>query len=120
MDIKEATEKAKSLEGLKGLALVDANSGMCIHHETTDNKYNMEVVAASMASVLKQIHRASIQSKFSGRLKDMLLEFEGVYVTSTPLPKKPGVFGLLMLDRESCNLAMTRIVLNEIMKDFTF
>ncbi len=120
MNIEEATAKAKNLEGLKGLSLVDASSGMSIHNESMDNVFNMEVVSASIASVLKQIYRSAQQSKFSGQLTDMLLEFDNMYITATPLPKKEGVFGLLMLDRERCNLAMVRITLKEIMANFTF
>ncbi len=120
MNIEQSAEKVKQLEGLKGLSLVDASSGMSLFNETLDNNYNMELVSAAMTSVLKQVHRATQQSHFHGNVEDMLLEFPTVYVTATPLPKKPGIFGLLMLDRERCNLAMVRLTLREVMKQLDF
>jgi predicted regulator of Ras-like GTPase activity (Roadblock/LC7/MglB family) len=108
------------LEGLLGSAVVDAASGLVLARELReDHPIDMDVVAAACAQVL-QVHRSASHSMGLGEhVEEVMSSAAGRQQIMRVLTRHPGMFVIVVLDRQRTNLPLARYKLMELDKSMT-
>ncbi len=107
---------ALEIEGAKGVALGDYNSGMVLGLESRNSSFNMEIAVAVNAEVIRAKLSAIRQLNLKDQIEDILISLQNEYHLIRLLDKYEGLFLYLVLDRTKSNLALARYKLNELEK----
>lgn len=112
-DIRSSLDRALTINGCLGSALVDFDSGMCLGVAGNPG-FDLELAAAGNAEVVRA--KKSIRNKLglTDKIEDILITLSGQY----HLIRMVGVsmFFYVVLDRSKANLALARKELESIEK----
>lgn len=112
-DIRTSLERATTINGCLGAALVDFESGMCLG--TSGNPgFDLELAAAGNAEVVRA--KKSIRDKLGLKdaLEDILISLTGQYHLIRMVGRT--MFFYVVFDRTKSNLALSRKELESIEK----
>jgi hypothetical protein len=116
-DIKISLQRALTIGGSLGVALVDYNSGMCLGAAGNPG-FDLELAAAGNAEVVRA--KKSIRDKLGlkDRIEDMLITLTAQYHVIRMVGTSTFIY--LVLDRGKANLALARKELEAIEKSLDF
>lgn len=112
-NVNESMEKAMSISGAVGAALVDYESGMTLATIGGGERLNLEVAAAGNTEVVRAKMRVMSELGIQGGIHDILITLEKEYHLIRPL-KATTLFLYLAVDREQGNLALARHKISDI------
>lgn len=107
---------ALEIDGAKGVALGDYNSGMVLGIESRNGGFNMEIAVAVNAEVVRAKLNAIRTLNLKDQIEDILISLQTEYHLIRLLNKYEGLFLYLVLDRSKSNLALARYKLNDVEK----
>ena len=111
-NLKTSIDQAMTIEGALVVALVDANSGMCLAH--AGSGINIELAAAGNTQVVRAKLKTMETLGLRSALEDILITLQNQYHLIRLVPNHPGLFLYLVLDKQRGNLALARYRLTEI------
>jgi len=101
-------DQALSIEGALLALLVDGGSGMPLERAGKADGLDPEILAAGMTDVVRSQLRTMQALGVDDRIEDMLISAADAYYLARCVKQHPGVFVLLVLERDRANLAMAR------------
>lgn len=116
--IKDSLNLAMKINGTLGVAIVDFFNGLCLGHLGGDGSFDLELAAAGMTDVVKAQKNIRNRLKLQDRIEDMLITLDNQYHLIRVLKDNEDIFFYLILDRKTANLALARMELRKIEKDF--
>lgn len=115
MNTETAIKEALGIDGAIGAALVDYESGMCLHSGGGGQGFDIEVAAAANTEVVRSKVRALGMIGLDDRVEDILITLGEQYHVIRLVEQTGGsLFLYLALDRQRGNLALARHKLRQI------
>ena len=110
MNIETALKETMMIEGARGAALVDYESGMALGMVGGGRDLDLEVASAGNTEVVRAKMRTLEALKISDTIEDILITLDRQYHLIRLLTRGGGskLFLYLVLDRERANLALAR------------
>jgi len=106
-----------SIAGATGVAVGDADSGMCLGQKG-DPGFSLDVAVAVNTEVVRAKKGAMRSLKISDQIEDILITLGREYHLIRLIENSSGLFIYLVLDRAKANLAMARHNLKDLEKSF--
>lgn len=117
-DVQEFLDKAMSIDGAIGVALVDLESGMCLGTKG-GGPLDMELAGACSTQIVRAnkdiIERLGLQDE----PREALLTMEDQYHLVRLFRENNDVFSYLILEEEQCNLGLARTQLKAIDRELS-
>lgn len=117
-DIQEFLDKAASIDGAVGVALVDLESGMCLGTKGGGN-LDMELAGASCIQIVRAKMDVIDQLDLDATPEEALLTMGDQYHLIRLFRENETVFSYLILDSTECSLPLARTQLRSIDKDLS-
>jgi CheY-like chemotaxis protein len=108
-NVNATLEELSSIDGFIAAALVDADSGMSLGTIGGNDRFDIDVAAATNTEVVKAKMRAAKKLELKDGIDDILITLDSQYHLIRPLNENPHIFFYLALDRDKSNLAMSRM-----------
>ncbi|MCH9651206.1 MAG: hypothetical protein K0U98_23480 [Deltaproteobacteria bacterium] len=115
-NINETLEGAMNIEGARGAALADFDSGMCLGSQGGSASFDLEVAAAGNAEVVRSKHKVMSQLGLVDEIEDILISLGKEYHLIVPITGEK-LFLYLALSRANANLALARHKARALVKD---
>ena len=122
MNIETALEKAMTIDGATGVALVDWDSGMSLGALGGGKYLDLDVAAAGNTEVIRAKMRTMESLRLDDSIEDILITLHKQYHLIRLLRNsrsEQGLFLYLVLDRQKANLALARHGLKQIEANVT-
>jgi len=117
--IRESLEKFEEVDGFKGVALVDARSGMLLG-KFGKSFANPEMTAAAHTELIRSKTRAIEKTGLGEPLEEVVISLDTELHLLRPTRAKASTFLFLCLEREEANLALARIEFADLEEAFEF
>lgn len=105
-DIKTSLAEILTIDGAKGVALVDSSSGMVLGED--GGGVDMELAAAGNSEVIKAKMKTMKSLNIKEEIEDILITLGTQYHIIRPMVNQKGLFIYLVLDKAKSNLALAR------------
>jgi predicted regulator of Ras-like GTPase activity (Roadblock/LC7/MglB family) len=115
-DIQESLSSIMDLDGAKGAALVDYQSGMTLG-TVGGRDVDMELAGAANTEIVRSNKSVLDKLGLDDKIEDILISLEGEYHLIRIFHENENVFTYVILDRDKANLALARMDLQDIDKE---
>jgi len=109
--VKEALDEVMTLDGVKGCAIVDFGSGMCLGHAGSPG-FDLELAAAANTEVVRAKKKARDRLGLTDKIVDILITLDSQYHLIRMIGTQ--FFLYVVLDKGKSNLALSRLKLAEV------
>jgi len=115
-NIRETLSSIMDIGGAKGAALVDYQSGMTLG-TAGGRDVDMELAGAANTEIVRTKKSVIDKLGLDEKIEEILITLEGEYHLIRIFHENENVFTYVMLDRDSANLGLARMELQQVDED---
>lgn len=112
-NIRESLSSVMDIDGAKGAAMVDYQSGMTLG-TAGGRDIDMELAGAANTEILRTKKSVLDKLNIDDEVEEILISLKGDYHLIRVFHENENVFTYVILDREKVNLALARMQLQDI------
>ena len=111
---QQVLDQALLIKGTLGSALADWRTGICLYTAGNAAGFNLESASVMFAGVLRNHLDICAELKKNAAVETLQVTLKDQIHIIHPLPKVPGLFFYLVLDKQEANLALACYKLEEL------
>lgn len=116
---QQVLDQTLLIKGALGSALADWRTGICLYTTGNAAGFNLESAAIMFAGVLRNHLDICAELKGQDSVEALLVTLKDQIHIIHPLPKMPGLFFFLVLNKQETNLALACYKLEELSAQIT-